>query len=46
MRASVTVSIGAVRSGTEMRMLRVSWEEVSTSAGTTSDSPGSSSTSS
>ena len=46
MRDSVTVSIAAVRTGTEMRMLRVSCEDVSTSEGTTSDSPGSSSTSS
>ncbi len=46
MRASVTVSMAAVSSGTEMRTLRVSCEEVSTSDGITSDSPGRSSTSS
>ncbi len=46
MRASVTVSMGAVSSGTASLMLRVMLEDVSTSAGTTSDSPGRSSTSS
>jgi hypothetical protein len=46
MRASVTVSMALESSGTASRMPRVSRLLVSTSAGTTSDSPGMSRTSS
>lgn len=46
MRASVTVSIAELTSGTLSRILRVSWLEVSAVAGTTSDAAGSSRTSS
>ena len=45
-RASVTVSIALETSGTASRIRRVSRLLVSTSAGTTSDAPGISSTSS
>ena len=46
MRASVTVSMALDSSGTAIRMRRVSRVLVSTSAGTTSDAPGMSRTSS
>jgi hypothetical protein len=46
MRASVTVSIALESSGTAIRRRRVSRLLVSTSAGTTSDAPGMSRTSS
>ena len=45
-RASVTVSIAELTSGTRSRILRVSWLAVSALAGTTSEAAGSSSTSS
>ena len=45
-RASVTVSIAELTSGTLSRILRVSWLEVSAVAGITSEAAGSSSTSS
>ncbi len=46
MRASVTVSMALETSGMASRMPRVSREDVSTSAGTTSEAPGTSRTSS
>lgn len=46
MRDSVTVSIAELTSGTRRRMSRVSWLDVSTWLGMTSDAAGSSSTSS